>query len=471
MGEVFVVNPATEEVIAALPAAGREDVRRAVDEAEEAFRRWSETPLRERSKLLLKAAQYIEQDSEGLLRVLVSESGKPVRDARAELKRAVEIFRASAEEARYVLEGRAPRVDAYEYPPGNEHRLVVEGREPLGVVAGALSYNNPASTFAHKVAPVIAAGNTAVVKPSTHTPLTALRMAELLKKAGVPDGVVKVVVGSGEEVFDEFIENPRVAGVSFTGSTAVGLQVAAKAAGRGKKFMVAPSGSDPAIVFADADIAKAAAVVARARFENAGQNCNATKRVYVERPVFEKFLEILSERVASIKVGDPADESTDMGPLISEKMVKAMEGLVADATAKGGELVRGGRRIARRGYFFEPTLLKFADGAAGAKVLREEVFGPVLPVAPFDDEEEAVELANSTIYGLQAAVFTADYRRALRVARAVKAGAVMVNDSTRVRFDALPYGGVKMSGFGWREGVRATMYYFTEPKYLVLNVE
>jgi len=341
----------------------------------------------------------------------------------------------------------------------------------LGVVAGALSYNNPASTFAHKVAPVIAAGNTAVVKPSTHTPLTALRMAELLKKAGVPDGVVKVVVGSGEEVFDEFIENPRVAGVSFTGSTAVGLQVAAKAAGRGKKFMVAPSGSDPAIVFADADIAKAAAVVARARFENAGQNCNATKRVYVERPVFEKFLEILSERVASIKVGDPADESTDMGPLISEKMVKAMEGLVADATAKGGELVRGGRRIARRGYFFEPTLLKFADGAAGAKVLREEVFGPVLPVAPFDDEEEAVELANSTIYGLQAAVFTADYRRALRVARAVKAGAVMVNDSTRVRFDALPYGGVKMSGFGWREGVRATMYYFTEPKYLVLNVE
>jgi len=466
-----VVNPATEEIIAALPAAGREDVRRVVDEAEEAFRRWSETPLRERSKLLLKAAQYIEQDSEGLLRVLVSESGKPVRDARAELKRAVEIFRASAEEARYVLEGRAPRVDAYEYPPGNEHRLVVEGREPLGVVAGALSYNNPASTFAHKVAPVIAAGNTAVVKPSTHTPLTALRMAELLKKAGVPDGVVKVVVGSGEEVFDEFIENPRVAGVSFTGSTAVGLQVAAKAAGRGKKFMVAPSGSDPAIVFADADIAKAAAVVARARFENAGQNCNATKRVYVERPVFEKFLEILSERVASIKVGDPADESTDMGPLISEKMVKAMEGLVADATAKGGELVRGGRRIARRGYFFEPTLLKFADGAAGAKVLREEVFGPVLPVAPFDDEEEAVELANSTIYGLQAAVFTADYRRALRVARAVKAGAVMVNDSTRVRFDALPYGGVKMSGFGWREGVRATMYYFTEPKYLVLNVE
>lgn len=470
MGDIFVVNPATEEVLAVLPSATREDVRRAVDEAEEAFYRWSELPLRERSKALLKAAQLIELESEDLVRVLVSESGKPIRDARAELRRAVEIFRSSAEEAKHVLEGRIPRVDAYEYPPGNERRLAMESREPIGVVAGALSYNNPASTFAHKVAPVIAAGNTAVVKPSTHTPLTALKMAEVLRKAGVPEGVVKVVVGSGEEIFDEFIENPKVAGISFTGSTAVGLQVAAKAAGRGKKFMIAPSGSDPALIFADADLELAASIVARARFENAGQNCNATKRVYVERPVFEKFLRLLAERIAAIKVGDPADEATDMGPLISEKMVKSMEGFVADALSRGAGLIHGGRRMARRGYFFEPTLLRFEDGGVDAKVLREEVFGPVLPVAPFDDEEEAVELANSTRYGLQAAVFTADYRRAVRVARYIKAGAVMINDSTRVRFDALPYGGVKMSGFGWREGVRSTMYYFTEPKYVVLNV-
>ncbi|AEA12434.1 succinyl-CoA reductase [Thermoproteus uzoniensis 768-20] len=470
MADIVVVNPATEEVLAVIPAAGREDVRRAVDEAEEAFHKWSETPLRERGRVLLRAAQYIEQSAEELVRILVSESGKPIRDARAELRRAVEIFRSSAEEARYVLEGRIPRADAYEYPPGNEQRIVLEAREPVGVVAGALSYNNPASTFAHKIAPVIAAGNTAVVKPSTHTPLTALRMAELLRKAGVPAGVVEVVVGSGEEVFDELLENPKVAGISFTGSTAVGLQVAAKAAGRGKKFMIAPSGSDPAIVFADADLERAAATIARARFENAGQNCNATKRVFVERPVFEKFLDALLGKVASIKVGEPMDEATDMGPLISEKMVRAMEGFVADALSRGGELLYGGRRAARKGYFFEPTVVKFADGSAEARVLREEVFGPVLPVAPFDDEEEAVELANATQYGLQASVFTADYRKAFRVARAVRAGAVMVNDSTRVRLDALPYGGVKMSGFGWREGVRSTMYYFTEPKYYVLNV-
>mgnify|MGYP001772484563 CR=1 FL=1 len=468
--EVTVYNPATGEVIAVLSSASREDVKNAVDEAERAFHRWAALPLRERARLLRKAAEYMELAFDELLKTLVAESGKPIRDARAELWRAIEIVRASAEEARHVLEGSAPRVDAYDYPPGNESRLVVERREPIGVVAGALSYNNPASTFAHKVAPVVAAGNTAVVKPSTHTPLTALRLYDVFKKAGFPDGVVNVVVGSGEEVFNELLENPKVAAISFTGSTAVGLQVAAKAAGRGKKYMIAPSGSDPAIVFKDADLAKAAATVVRARFENAGQNCNATKRVYVEREVYDEFVKLVVEKTAALRVGDPMEEATDMGPLISEKMVKAMEGFVADAVSKGAKVLLGGRRMERRGFFFEPTLLQVLDGRGDVRVLREEVFGPVLPIVPFEGEEEAVELANSTQYGLQAAVFTSDYRKALRVASAIRAGAVMINDSTRVRFDALPYGGVKYSGFGWREGVRSTMYYFTEPKYYVLGL-
>ena len=466
--EVVVFNPATGEVIAKLRSATREDVRLVVDEAYSAFLKWSSLPLRERT--MLKAAEYMELSFDDLLKTLVAESGKPIRDARAELWRAIEIVRASAEEARYILEGRAPRVDAYGYPPGNENRLVVETREPVGVVGGALSYNNPASTFAHKVAPVVAAGNTAVVKPSTHTPLTALKLYDVFKKAGFPDGVVNVVVGSGEEVFDELLENPKVAGISFTGSTAVGLQVAAKAAGRGKKYMIAPSGSDPAIVFKDADLERAAAVVVRARFENAGQNCNATKRLYVEREVYDKFVKLVLEKTVSVKVGDPTDESTDMGPLISDKMVKAMEGFVSDALSKGARLLYGGRRMERRGFYFEPTLLEVPDGRADIRALREEVFGPVLPIVPFEEEEEAVELANSTPYGLQAAVFTSDYKKAFRVASAIRAGSVMINDSTRVRFDALPYGGVKNSGFGWREGVRSTMYYFTEPKYYVFGL-
>lgn len=468
--EVVVFNPATGEVVATLKSASREDVRLAVDEAYEAFLKWSAQPLKVRAKLLLKAADYVEASFDEVLKTLVTESGKPIRDAAAELRRAIEIIRASAYEARHVLEGHAPRVDAYDYPPDNESRLVVERREPVGVVGGALSYNNPASTFAHKVAPVIAAGNTVVVKPSTHTPLTALRLFEIFRKAGFPDGVVNVVVGSGEEVFDELLENPKVAGITFTGSTAVGLQVAAKAAGRGKKYMIAPSGSDPAIVFKDADLEKAAATVVRARFENAGQNCNATKRLYVEREVYDKFMKLVLERTASLKVGDPMDETTDMGPLISDKMVKAMEGFVSDAVSKGAVVLHGGRRVDRKGFFFEPTLLRVDDGRAEIRALKEEVFGPVLPIVPFDTEEEAVELANSTPYGLQAAVFTADYKKALRVASGIKAGSVMINDSTRVRFDALPYGGVKNSGFGWREGVRSTMYYFTEPKYLVIGM-
>ncbi len=466
----MVFNPATGEVLAALKSATREDVRLAVDEAYEAFHKWSALPLKARAKLLLRAADYLEMSFDEVLRTLVAESGKPIRDAAAELWRAVEIIRSSAYEARFVLEGRAPRVDAYEYPPGNESRLVVERREPVGVVGAALSYNNPASTFAHKVAPVVAAGNTVVAKPSTHTPLTALKLHEIFKKAGFPEGVVNVVVGSGEEVFDELLENSKVAGITFTGSTAVGLQVAAKAAGRGKKYMIAPSGSDPAIVFKDADLEKAAAVVVRARFENAGQNCNATKRLYVEREIYDEFAKMVLGKTAALKVGDPMDEATDMGPLISEKMVKAMEGFVSDAVSKGAVVLYGGRRMGGRGFFYEPTLLRIEDGRADIRALKEEVFGPVLPIVPFDTEEEAVELANSTPYGLQAAVFTSDYKKALRVASAIKAGSVMINDSTRVRFDALPYGGVKSSGFGWREGVRATMFYFTEPKYYVFGI-
>jgi succinyl-CoA reductase len=469
MTRLVVVNPATEEVLAELPQSTVEEIRATIDKAYDAFLKWSETPLKTRAKLLLKAAELLEAAGGELVKTLVAESGKPIKDAEVELMRTVSIVRASAEEARFVLQGSVPRVDAYEYPLGNEERVVVELREPVGVVGGAQSYNNPASTFAHKVAPVVAAGNTVIVKPSSYTPLTALKMAEIFRKAGFPDGVVNVVVGSGEEVFNELIDSPKVAGISFTGSTAVGLQVAAKAAGRGKKFMIAPGGSDPAVVFEDADLEAAAATIVRARFENAGQNCNATKRVFVHRSVYDKVVKLIVEKTAALKVGNPMDPATDVGPLISDKMVKTMEKAVAEAREKGGKVLIGGERLGRRGFFYAPTVIAF-DGDVETFVLREEVFGPVLPVVPFDAEDEAVALANATKYGLQAAVYTRDYRRAMRVARAIKAGSVMVNDSTRVRFDALPYGGVKMSGLAWREGVRSTMLYFTEPKFYVWRV-
>ncbi len=471
MNVLRVVNPATEEVIAELPIASKEDVERAIDESYEAFLKWSETPLRDRIRLLRKVADLMEAHAEELVKSLVLESGKPIKDAWIEVKRAIDIVRISAEEARLVLEGRAPRIDGFEYPAGNERRIVIEIREPIGVVGAAQSYNNPVVTFAHKVAPVVVAGNTVIVKPSSYTPLTALKMWELFKKAGFPQGVVNVVIGPGEEVFNILIESPKVAAISFTGSTAVGLQVAAKAAGRGKKFMIAPGGSDPAIVFEDADVELAVRLIVRGRFEYAGQNCNATKRVYVHKSIYEEFVRRLVEHTSRIKVGDPMDPEVDMGPLISDRLVRQMEKFVADAIEKGGRVLIGGRRMPRRGYFFEPTVIEFKDGHSDALVFTEEVFGPVLPIAPFETEEEAVELANWNKYGLQAAIFTRDYKRAFRIARQIKAGSIMINDTTRVRFDALPYGGVKMSGLGWREGIRSTMYYYTEPKFYVLSLE
>lgn len=464
-----VINPATEDLIAELNVMKKEEVRQVIDDAYEAYLKWSQTPLRDRIKILHRIADLLEMERDDVVKVLVSESGKPIRDAYIELDRAISIIRSSAEEARSVLEGSAPRVDGLDYPVGNENRLVVEIREPIGVVGVAQSYNNPASTFAHKTAPIIATGNTAVVKPSRYTPLTALRLLNIYQRAGVPRGVVGVVIGSGEEVFDELITSKKVAGISFTGSTAVGLQVASKAASYGKKFMIAPSGSDPMIVFSDANLALAVSVGVRARFENAGQNCNATKRIFVEEGIYEKFLEEYVKLVKEIRVGDPMNMETDMGPLISDKMVKSMESVVQDAVNKGGRVLIGGKRIPRIGYFFEPTVIEMREPNLEAKVLSEEVFGPVVPIVPFRTEDEAVELANSSPYGLQASVFTNDYRRAFRVARRIRAGSVMINDSTRVRFDLLPYGGVKMSGFGWREGVRSTMYFFTEPKYYVIN--
>nr|KJR73072.1 MAG: aldehyde dehydrogenase [Thermoproteus sp. AZ2] len=467
--ELVVLNPATEEVLAKIEYALRNAIADSFEAAYEAFLKWSELPLKDRLHAVRRAAELLEKRAEEVLRTLVAESGKPIRDAEVEMLRTLSIFRASVEEARHVLEGHAPRVDGYEYPLGNENRIVVERREPIGVIAAAQSYNNPASTFAHKVAPNIVAGNTVVLKPSSYTPLTAMKMAEILHEAGVPKGVVQVLVARGEEFFDEALANERVAGVAFTGSTQVALQVWSKAAAYGKKFMGAPGGSDPFIVFDDADLERAAATGVRARFENAGQNCNAAKRFFVHRKLFDQFVKTFVDRAASLKVDDPMDPSTDMGPVISDKMVTQMAKFVKDAVDKGGELLYGGRRLERKGFFFAPTVIKF-DQFVDAAVMKDEVFGPIAPIVPFETEEEVVKYANSTIYGLQAAVFTADYRRAFRVAKAIRAGAVMINDTTRVRFDALPYGGVKMSGFGWREGVRSTMYFFTEPKYYVLNI-
>ncbi|MCI4461220.1 MAG: aldehyde dehydrogenase family protein, partial [Thaumarchaeota archaeon] len=368
---------------------------------------------------------------------------------------------------RFVLEGSVYRVDAYDYPPRNDRRLVLSVREPLGIVGAILPFNFPANSFAHKVAPNIAAGNPVVVKPAPATPLTPLLMAEVLYGAGLPRGALSVVPG-GAEAGDALVSSGKVSGITFTGSTAVGLSIASKASSLGKRVMMEMGGSDPLIVLEDADVAAAASTAARARFEYAGQNCNAAKRILVSSRVAGDFMRAFRAAVASMRVGDATDESTDVGPLISERSADAMGEIVRDALERGGRLELGGRRMGRPGFFFEPTVI--SDAPPDSRAMREEVFGPVAPVREFSDEDEAIELANSTVYGLQASIFSRDIGRALRIARRLAAGAVIVNESTRLRWDALPFGGVKLSGLGPREGVRSTIEAMTNLKILSFKV-
>lgn len=462
-----VRSPATGEVFDYVVRGTRDDVRAAVEAAAGAWEAWAATPIYKRSALLLRVAELMRQRHEELARTMAIEAGKPIRDARVEVTRAIGVFTYAAEESRRMLDGSLHRVDAYEYPAGNENRMVMTWREPMGVVGSILPFNFPVNSYAHKVAPALAVGNTVVVKPSSVTPLSAIKMTNLLLDAGVPRGVVNVVAGPSGEVGEALLSDPRVSLITFTGSTEVGLRVAAKAASDAKRMIMELGGSDPFIVLEDADVAAAATTAVRARFEYAGQNCNSGKRFIVHRGVAEKFRDLFLEKARQLRVGDVLDESTDVGPVIGPDSVEEMERFVEDAASKGGRILLGGARLERPGYYFAPTIVD--DATLGMEIAMREVFGPVAPIIKVESDEEAVEAANSVPYGLQSAIYTRDYKRALRLARRIQAGAVMINDSTRLRWDALPFGGVKKTGFG-REGVRDTMLEMTEVKLVSLNL-
>jgi len=394
------------------------------------------------------------------------EAGKPIRDSRVEVLRASRLFRQAAEEAPLVLEGKNYRVDAYEYPPGNENRVVISTREPIGVVTAILPFNFPINSFAHKVAPSLAAGNSVVVKPSLNTPLAAIEMKKILVEAGLPDSVVRVVTGYSNEIGDEVVTHSLVGAITFTGSTKIGLGIASKAVSLGKRVLMELGGSDPIIVLEDADIDRASSLAVRARFEYAGQNCNAGKRIIVRKEVADKFTKAFEEKAKALKVGDPLDETTDVGPVINKESVENLESVVEDAKNKGGrvEIINKGLES---GSFFPLTVV--INSNLDMLALKSEVFGPVAPIVAVNSDEEAIQVANSAEYGLQSAIFTKDVNRALKLSREIKAGAVIINDSTRLRWDSLPFGGVKKSGIG-REGVRDTMLELTENKLIGITL-
>jgi|BEDMetMinimDraft_2_1075160.scaffolds.fasta_scaffold00081_16 NAD-dependent aldehyde dehydrogenases len=463
-----VINPATGEPFTDVFLVTREDTKKAIDLADETFKKFSELPLKEKSKILIKAANIVEENKEEFAETLSLESGKPIKDSRVEVLRCINLIRIAAEEARFVLEGKVHRVDAYEYPPNNENRIVMEIREPIGVVGAILPFNFPLNSMAHKVAPVLMAGNTVVVKPSIATPISAIKLAKAFYDAGLPAGALSVLPGKSDELGEEIVSNIKIAGITFTGSTNTGTNIASKATKLGKRIMMELGGSDPIIIFEDADLSKVVPIVVRARFEYAGQNCNAGKRIFVQDKIYEPFIEIFKEHTKRMVVGNPLDEKTDMGPVISIEALRNLKEIIDDARNKGAKDFSARKEVNLKGYFLDPTILY--DVPLESRALKEEVFGPVAPVVSFEKIDEAVEYANSVEYGLQAAIFTKDLKLALNLAKRIKAGGIMINDSTRLRWDALPFGGVKLSGLGGREGVRNTIYNLTEPKIISINL-
>jgi succinyl-CoA reductase len=462
-----VLDPSTGRPVGEAPIATADEARAAVDAAAGAEDRWAHVPGHERARILRATADRIDRDRETLARLIASEVGKPILDARVEVDRAAGVFRLAAEEIRQ-LGGESYPADAFERPAGNESRFLFTVRDPVGVVVAIGPFNFPLNLLCHKIAPALAAGNPVVAKPTSAAPFTALRLAEHLTAAGVAPGALNVVVGPGGSVGNALVEHPRTRLVTFTGSTEVGKGIAERAGRHAKRVLLEMGGLDPFVVLDDAPLDLAVAAAARGVFAYSGQVCTASKRFLVAEPIAEKFARHLAERARALRVGPALEESTEVGPLIDGAAVERMEALVGDATAHRAKLLAGGQRPSGRseGNFFEPTVLD--EVPETARVLHEEPFGPIAPVVRFREIEEAVRIANGTPYGLQAAVYTRDLARGFRLAKEIRAGGVHLNDPTNLRWDALPFGGVKESGLG-REGLRSAMQEMTEVKLVSVN--
>jgi acyl-CoA reductase-like NAD-dependent aldehyde dehydrogenase len=441
-----VVNPATEEVIAEVPQTSAEQADAAVERALAAQPGWRALPPPERAAMLHAFADTVAAHAEELAQLEVACSGHPVRSARWEAGNLRDVLR-------YYAAG-PERLCGRQIPVAGG--LDVTFHEPVGVVGLIVPWNFPMPILGWGLAPALAAGNPVIAKPAERTPLTALRVAELAREAGLPDGVFQVLPGQGPVVGERLVSHPAVRKIVFTGSTEVGKQIMAACARQVKRLTLELGGKSANIVFADCDLELAAATAPYAVFDNAGQDCCARSRILVERPVFERFLELLEPAVAGVVVGDPAREETEMGPLISAEH----RARVASYVPPGAPVAFRGSVPAGPGYWFPPTVLAPVSPADPA--WTEEVFGPVVAVVPFTGEAQAVAIANDTVYGLSGSLWTRDVGRAIRVARALEAGNLSVNSHTSVRYSA-PFGGFKQSGLGRELGPDA-LEAFTEIK-------
>ena len=447
---VTVLNPATEEPIAELPQAGVEEADAAVARARDAFPAWRAVAPADRARLLRGLATLVEEHAEELALLETRNVGKPIADSRGEVGMVADVF--------HFYAGAVDKHHGETIPVGGGIDMTF--REPLGVVGLIVPWNFPLNIASWKLGPALACGNTVVLKPAELTPLTAVRLAELALEAGIPEGVVNVVVGPGRVVGQRLAEHPDVAKIGFTGSTEVGRGVMQAAAGTIKRVTLELGGKSANVVFADADLERAAAAAPYAVFGNAGQDCCARSRILVERTAYDRFVSLLVDATADVRVGDPEDDATEMGPLISAAQLESVSSFVNGGVVFQGEAPEG------KGFWFPCTLVEASNDD---RVAREEVFGPVAAVIPFEDEADAIRIANDTPYGLSGSIWTRDGARAIRVARSLETGVLSVNSNSSVR-PSTPFGGFKQSGFGRELGMQA-MEGYSEIKNVYFSTE
>lgn len=459
-GQTFdVTNPATLETVATLPNGGKADMQRAIDAADAAQGAWGSTTASERSKIMMAAATRMHEQAEELARVMTLEEGKPLAEARGEVMYAASFLEWFAEESKRVYGDTIPASSA-------DKRIMVLKR-PVGVTAAITPWNFPAAMITRKLGPALAAGCTMVIKPSELTPLSALEMARIFDEVGLPKGVLSVVVGTdAADITSAIMESSRVRKVSFTGSTEVGKLLMKQAADTMKRLSLELGGHAPFIVFDDANLEDAVTQCVASKMRNMGETCVAANRVYVQRGIMDEFAQRLVDKMATMKVGNGLDEDVTVGPLIDEQTFQKVESHVADAKEKGAHVELGGEPVRDGGgFYFQPTVLTNADDSM--LVARDETFGPVAALLPFDSEEEVVQRANNTVYGLAGYFFTRDIGRVWRLAEQLEYGIIGANDGMPSTAQA-PFGGVKESGVG-REGGYYGIEEYLDVKFVSLG--
>jgi succinate-semialdehyde dehydrogenase / glutarate-semialdehyde dehydrogenase len=460
--EVFteIINPATKEVLGAVPTGGAFEAEQAVVAAHKAFKTWSKKTADERYHLLMKWYQLIDKNKQEIARIMTMEQGKPLKEALGEVQYANGFISWYAEEGK--------RIYGETIPASHPNKRILVRKEPVGVVAAITPWNFPAAMITRKVAPALAAGCTCVVKPANQTPLTALKMVELAHEAGIPNGVINVITGRAAEIGETWLKDPRVTKITFTGSTEVGKTLMRGAAENVKKVSLELGGNAPFIVMDDANLVKAAEGLVQSKFRNAGQTCICTNRVYVQEGIANKFIELFQTELEKLKVGNGLEEGTDIGPLIDKAAYKKVEALVNDAVRKGGKVTYSGFKPAvDNGYFYAPTILTSIHD--DMECMKDEIFGPLAPISTFKTEEEVIERANNSRFGLAAYVYTENLSRSFRITEQLEYGIIGLNDALPSAVQ-VPFGGYKESGLG-REGGHFGIEEFLEVKYISIGLD